>query len=128
MEGIHMTVFGGQPVWHLASYQLVTAHDRWMYLEQCMGHVNFVVLLLEPRLAGARFLNDVKEGCIVDWADHRVTPDQTHRMLAALGLLHMQVKHHCNDDYTGQHTWALFVFCCVQILWWGMDETLSWSC
>ena len=61
---MHMMVFSGRPVWPSALYQLVTASDRWVYLEQYMWQVD-ITLLLEPRLAGARFLNDVREGCIV---------------------------------------------------------------
>ena len=60
MEGVHMTVFSGWPVW--PSVLLVMASDHRAYLEQCMGQVNFVALLLAPQLVGAQFLDDVREG------------------------------------------------------------------
>ena len=52
VEGVHMMVFGGRPVWPLALYQLMTAHDQMAYLEWCMGQADFVILPLEPCLVG----------------------------------------------------------------------------
>ena len=47
---------------------------------------------LEPRSAGAQFLEDVRQGRDVDWVNGHITPDQADCVLAALGLLHMRVK------------------------------------
>ena len=85
MEGVHRTEFSGQPVWPLVLYQLVTASDPQTYLERYMGQVDFVALPLELQSPGAQFIDDVKEGCIVNWADCHITPDQAGCMLAALG-------------------------------------------
>ncbi len=60
-----MMVFSGLPVWPSVLYQLVIACDHQVYLDRCMGQVDFVVLLLKLWSVGAWLLDDVKEGCIV---------------------------------------------------------------
>ena len=102
MEGVHMTVFSGRPVWPLALYKLVMVSDHRAYLEVHMGRMDFVPMPLEPRSAGSRFLEDMRERPIVDWADRRVPPDQADRVLTALGLPYVQVKvviDHNKDEY-----------------------------
>ena len=86
------TVLGGWPVWPWALHQLLMVSNRWAHLEHCLAGIDFMALPVEPQSVGARFLNDVREGHNVDWADSSVTPDQADRILAALGLLHMRVK------------------------------------
>ena len=92
VEGVRTTVLGGRPVWPWALHQLLTADDRWAYLESRLVKVDFTALPLGPRSAGAQFLEEVREGHDVDWANSRIPPDQADRVLAALGLLHMRVK------------------------------------
>ena len=91
VKGVHITVLGGYSVWPLALHWLLTAGNRRVYLERRLAHVDFTALPLEPRSAGARFLDDVRAG-YEDWDNSLVTPDEADRVLAALGLLHMMVK------------------------------------
>ena len=91
VKGVHITVLGGYSVWPLALHWLLTAGDRRAYLERRLAHVDFTALPVEPRSAGARFLDNMRSG-YEDWDDSRVTPGETDRVLAALGLLHMMVK------------------------------------
>lgn len=55
------------------------------------------MLLLEPWLAGAQFLEDVRAGHNVDWAHCHMSLDQADHVLAALGLVHVPVKLMIND-------------------------------
>ena len=107
-------VLGGRPVWPWALHQLLTASNRRAYLERCLAQVDFIALPLEPRSAGARFIEDVREGHDVDWANSRVTPDQADCILAALGLLHMRVKCVIFDiggDYDAEVSGACYWQC-----------------
>ena len=97
-ESVHMTVFGGWPVWLLALYQLVRARDHWVQLERCMRQVGFNALLMELQLAGAWFLKDARESRVINWADCHIKPDQANCVLAALGHLHVQVKLVIKND------------------------------
>ena len=90
--GVRTMVLGGRPVWLWALHQLLTADDRRAYLERRLVQLDFTALPLGTQSVGAQFLEDVREGHDVDWANSRVTPDQADRILAALGLLHMRVK------------------------------------
>lgn len=68
---------------------------------------------------GARFLKDVREGRMVDWADRRILLDQANHVLAALGLLHMQVKvmvDHNNDEYGTEISEGVTGQVCVAVL------------
>ena len=56
------------------------------------GAGGFCRFAVGVRVGGGTFINDVREGHVVDWADHRLIPDQVDCMMAALGLLHMQVS------------------------------------
>ena len=94
-------MLGGRPVWPWALHQLLTASNRWAYLECHLAQVDFLALPLEPQSAGAWFLEDVREGHNVDWAHSRVTPDQADCILAALGLLHIRVKCVIYDIWGG---------------------------
>jgi hypothetical protein len=90
--GVRATVLGGRPVWPLALHRLLTVIDRMPYLERRLAHVDFTLLPLGARSAGAIFVESVSGGHDVDWADRRIAPDQADRVLAALGLLHMRVR------------------------------------
>ena len=85
VEGVHTMVLGGWPMWPLVLHQLVTASAG--ILGTALGMGGLYCLLLELWLAGAQFLQDVREGRNVDWANHCITPDQANCVLAALGLL-----------------------------------------
>ena len=113
VEGVRTTVLGGRPVWPWALHQLLMADDRRAYLESRLAKGDFTALLLGPRSAGARFLEEVREGHDIDWANSRIPPDQADRVLAALGLLHMRVKCVVFDP-NGEYENEVIGACCRQ--------------
>ena len=66
VEGVHTMVLGNWPVWLLVLHLLVTVSNCRVYLEHFLVQVDFIALPLEPQSAGARFLEDVREGRDVD--------------------------------------------------------------
>ena len=101
--GMHLTVFSGRPVWPLALHQLVMAVDRRVFLERRLEWVNFSGVPLRPGSGGGQFIGEVKRGYKVDWSDCHVLPDQADCVLAARGLLHMQVKCVIPEELDGDY-------------------------
>ena len=90
--GVHLTVFGGRPVWPLALHQLVMVVDCRAFLEHHLECADFLAVPLRPGLGGGQFLGEMTRGYEMDWSDQRMLLDQADCVLAALGLLHMWVK------------------------------------
>ena len=85
MTGVSVRVHGGCPVWPLALHQLVMARDRQAFVGRHLEWRDFAAVPVGLMSGGGRFLEDVLQGYVVDWANHRVPPGDADCMLAALG-------------------------------------------
>ena len=92
MTGVHLRVLGGRSVWPLAFHELMAAGDRREHVGQRLAAADFEPEQLEPRTAGAYFVNRVLRGEAVDWTTRDVPPGEVDRVLAALGLYHVRVR------------------------------------
>ena len=76
-----------------------------------MAVADFVPEPLEPRSAGANFLNCVLRGEAVDWTSHDVPPGEVDRVLAALGLYQVWVRCVIPEELGGYYEPAVTVSC-----------------
>ena len=111
MTGVHLRVPGGLSVWPLAFHELMVADDRHEHVGRRLAEANFVPEPLEPRTAGAYFLNLVLRGDAVDWTTHDVPPGEVDRALAALGLYHVRVHCVIPEELGGHYEPAVSMSC-----------------
>ncbi len=111
MTGVHLRVLGGRSVWPLAFHELMAAEDRREHVGQRLAVGDFMPEPLEPRSAGAYFLNRVLRGEAVDWLTRDVPPGEVDRVLAALGLYHVRVCCVIPEELGGYYEPAVSVSC-----------------
>jgi hypothetical protein len=59
----------GRPVWVQALCQLVEAEDCRAHLDDRMASIDFLPERVNRRSAGDRFLEDMMDGSVGQWAD-----------------------------------------------------------
>jgi hypothetical protein len=103
MTGVHLSVLGAQSVWPLAFHELMVAGDHREFVGQRVAAADFMPKPLGPRMARAYFLNRVLWGDEVDWTTQDVPPGKVDRVLAALGLYHVQVRCMIPEELGGHY-------------------------
>jgi hypothetical protein len=111
MTGVHLRVLGGRSVWPLTFHELMAADDWREHVGQRLAVADFMPEPLEPRTAGAYFLNRVLRGDAVDWTTRDVPPGEVDRVLAALGLYHVLVCCMIPEELGGHYEPAVSVCC-----------------
>jgi hypothetical protein len=84
---------------------------RCEHVGRRLAEVDFAPEPLEPRSAGAYFLNRVLRGEAVDWRTRDVPPGEFDRVLAALGLYHVRVRCVIPEELGGYYEPAVSVSC-----------------